>query len=109
MADSGGDITNLSASRPWLEGHGIEHLRGDDHRHAAFERLVDDDLLGHGNVLERNLNAKVPPGDHDGVGHIENAVEVLQCHGMFDFRHDRGRAWKPLGPLPWQAPNLQRS
>ena len=54
-----------------------------------LERLVDDALLGHGDVFERYFNAQIPSSHHHSVGKIEDAVEVIKGRRVLNFCQNR--------------------
>jgi hypothetical protein len=55
-------------------------------------RLADDLLLHQRHFLERQLDAQVAAGHHDGVRRVEDAAEIPEGRVLLDLGHELGRA-----------------
>mmetsp|Transcript_89723 Transcript_89723/g.175578 ORF Transcript_89723/g.175578 Transcript_89723/m.175578 type:complete len:379 (-) Transcript_89723:226-1362(-) len=81
-------IAGLGASRPGQIDHGLQHLRGRDHRLPHHVAPRDHHLLRQEHLLRRDLHAQVAPGNHDAVAGLHDGVEILQALLVLDLRDD---------------------
>lgn len=59
-----------------VRDHRLEHLGGGDHRLAMPVGALDQSLLHERYLLERQLDAEVTARHHQGVGHLDDLIEV---------------------------------
>ena len=57
--------------------------------------LADEPLLGQRHLLERQLHAQVAPRHHDGVGRLQDALDVPERRVLLDLGDDPHRATAP--------------
>ncbi len=74
------------------EDHRFEHLGGDHHRLAGVARGPGDLLLQARDLLHRHLDAEIAARHHDGVGEIDDLLEVIERRRLLDLGHDRRAA-----------------
>ena len=103
------DVRDLRARRADVRHHRLEHLGGDDHRHAGRARLPDDLLLDQRHVLQRHVHAQVPARDHHRVDRFEDAGKVgdrlvaLELGDERDPRAERREIVTDLGDVGRRA------
>ncbi len=85
-----GDIGHLGPCRHGGGDHALQHLRRDDDGLARLARAGDDMLLDGRDFLHRHLDAKIAARHHDGVGEVDDLVNIANGGGLFDLRHDSG-------------------
>ena len=61
------------------------------YRLARGDRVIDQLVLGEGNLLRRQFDAQIAARDHDAIGQLQNFGAVLQRLGFFNFRDDHRR------------------
>lgn len=88
IQDSVGDIGHLRTSRARVIRHGLQHLRGADHRLTLDVALGDHHLLGEEDLGGRNLNTEITTSDHDTVGLLQNLVKVVDTLLVLDLGND---------------------
>ena len=91
--------------------HRLEHLGRGDHRLAVAIRLANQPLLDHGHFLERQLHTEVAARHHHGVTRPEDALEIVERGGLFDFGdelHRVGNEPAQLGEVVRPAYERQR-
>ena len=59
----------------------------DDHGPANPLAGLDDPALDNGQFLDRTLDSKVAPGDHDRVGGRDHFMDQFYSGLIFYFRH----------------------
>jgi hypothetical protein len=70
-----------------------------DHRLAGVARGAGNLLLQARNFLDRHFHAEIAAPDHDGVGKVDDVIEMLQRRRLLDLGHDRGAAAGELARL----------
>ena len=88
FGDRVGDVGDFGAGGHWVGDHAFEHVGGDDHWLAAFDAAAHDAALDDGEFLDVDFDAEVAAGHHDGVGCIDDGVEVGDGLLVLDFGHD---------------------
>ena len=86
--DGVGDVARLGARRARIADHRVEHLRRRDDGLRRDVALVDELLLQHGHLFHVDLDAQIAARDHDAVGDLEDLVEVVHAHAVFDLGED---------------------
>ncbi len=95
----GGDVGDLGPGRRRRVDHRFQHLRGDHHRLAGIARRAGDLLLQAGDLLHRHLHAEIAARHHDGVGEIDDLLEMIERRRLLDLGHHRGAAARELARL----------
>ena len=85
VINGGSDVGGLGAGRRRGVDHGFQHLSGDHHRLTGGAAGVDDTLLQDRNHLGRAFDAEVATGHHDGVGQLDDVVEMLDRRRLFQL------------------------
>lgn len=80
-----GYVGDFGAGGAGFFHHGSEHLGGYDDGFFGFEAFVDDFLLQDHHFFLRHFDGQVPAGDHDGVGFVDDGVQVLDGFSGFNF------------------------
>ena len=75
-----------------LVDHRFQHLRCDDDRLAGAAAGPRHALLRARHPFDRQFDAKIAARHHDGVGDVENVVEMVERLRLFDLGHHRGAA-----------------
>src|SRR5690606_2222698 len=94
--DSDRNVGHFGAGRDRRRNHGFEHLRRHDHRLAITTAHADHALLQARDGFERQFDAEVAAGNHDGVGELYDFFEAIDGLGLFDLGHDAGAALDDL-------------
>jgi hypothetical protein len=97
VVDGVGDVAGLGAGGSGRVDHRLEHLGGHDDRHLVAPGGLDHLLLDDGHALGGEFDAEVAASDHDAVGDLEDALEVIDGGGGLDLGDDGG------GPPPGLA------
>ncbi len=84
-----GDVTRLRPGRPRGHGHGVEHLRGHDHRLRGLAAQLDRSLLHERHGLQREFDAEIAPRHHHPVERRDDLLEVLDGLRLLDFGQHR--------------------
>ena len=84
-----GRVAHFGAGWPGLGCHRLEHLRRQDHRHAAPPRARGDFLLRPRHALERHLEAEIAARHHHRLAGLENLVQALHRPRPLELRHER--------------------
>ena len=90
-------VAGLRAGRARVADHGIEHLRRGDDRFGRHVALVDELLLEHRHLFHIDFHAQIAARDHDAVGNLEDFVEVVHAHAVFDLGEDLHMAAAVVG------------
>ncbi|MNQ50433.1 hypothetical protein D3C85_643780 [compost metagenome] len=85
LIDGVGHVGRLSPRRGRRTGHGFQHLRRHDGRHAALAGGAQDLLLGDRHFFRVHLDAQIAARDHDAVAVVEDALKVVQGLGLLDL------------------------
>ena len=81
-------VRDFGAGRDGSRDHRFQHLGGHDHRLAVAAGHADHALLQARNGFERQLDAEVAAGHHDGIAQLDDLFETLDGLGLFDLGHD---------------------
>ena len=100
VEDGVGYVTGFCACGPRVVDHGLQHLRGGNHRQPAAVSHLDDALLRHRNFFRRHFHSQVAPRHHHPVSHRQDFFQVFERFGLFDFgQHGRVVAQASDQPL----------
>ena len=66
--------------------HGLQHLCSRNNLFSLGNSLLDDLLLKHGNLFERNLHAHIPSGNHNTIGNLDDFIQVFNSLHIFNLR-----------------------
>ncbi len=94
-----GHVGGFRASGTRIVDHVLKHLGGGNDGFPQCIALVNDHLLNQRHLLQIDLDAQIPARDHDGLGCSKNAVDIVHCLMLFDFRYD-GNIPPELYPNP---------
>ena len=97
-------VGRLGAGRHRRLDHGLQHLRGGDGGATAGDAAPDDVLLQMWQVLDRELDAQVAPRHHDGVGGVDDRIDVLHGGSRLDLGDQQRSARRCR-----RCPGLRRS
>ena len=90
LVDGRGHVRGFGARRGRRVDHGLKHLGGDDHRLSGLPATVDDGTLQDGHVLGRHFDAQIAARHHDGVGQLDDLVQVPDCRRFLQLDQDPG-------------------
>ena len=76
-----GNVGHLGPGGHRRVDHGLEHLGGRYDRAPPRDRGADEFFLDMRDFLESNAHPEVSPGDHEGVGRLQDVVDVLERLG----------------------------
>ena len=89
IEDGIGHVGGLGASWQIVMDHGLQHLRGRDHRLRPAIGLANKVLLDDGDLFDRHFHAQIPARNHDPVGGVEDFVDAFQRALAFDLRDEK--------------------
>lgn len=90
IEDCIGDICGFSTGGGGVVGHGVEHLRGGDHRDTVLHAVADDVLLEAGHLGGADFDSEITTGDHAGIGDSKDIVKNSNGLGLLDLDDDLG-------------------
>ena len=93
--DGAGRVRHLGARRPGLGAHRLEHLRRDDHRHAAIAGEAEDLLLHLRHLFERHLEAEIAARHHHRVGGVDDFRQAARIASGRSSLATIGRCGRP--------------
>ena len=85
VEDGIGHVGDLGASRARRGDHRLEHLRGGDRGPGESPGKAEHPLLDQGDVLDRELDAKVAARDHHAVGRVDDLLGGVDGLGLLDL------------------------
>mmetsp|Transcript_1935 Transcript_1935/g.4805 ORF Transcript_1935/g.4805 Transcript_1935/m.4805 type:complete len:312 (+) Transcript_1935:74-1009(+) len=94
------DIARLRARGPRQPGHGLEHLRGGDHRLTHQVAPANHHLLRQEHLLRWDFHAQVSTRHHDAVARLNDRVEVLEALLILNLGDDLNGAPADAQGLP---------
>jgi len=92
LEDGVGDVGDLGPGGDRIFDHRLEHVGRDDDLAADAGAFSHDGALHDGQFLNVDLDPEIAPRDHDGVGFLNDAGEVLDGLLILDFGNDQGGA-----------------
>ena len=88
VEDGIGDVGSFGAGGARILGHGLQHLRGGDDGPAKVAGARDDVFLNDRNFFRIHFDAEVAAGDHHGIGHTQNLLQIFDGFRLFEFGDD---------------------
>ncbi|GIX63576.1 DNA polymerase zeta catalytic subunit, putative [Babesia caballi] len=89
VVDGVGTVGGLSPGGHGVVPHALQHLRGDDDGLAVHQPAeLHEPLLDDGQVGQVSLHTEVATGNHERVGHLEDAVDVVEGRLLLDLRNE---------------------
>ena len=85
VANSIGDISNLSAGGARVLDHRFQHLSRNNDNFARCVALLKHHFLSKENLGKRNFNSEIATSDHDAVTNSQNLIEVIEALLTFNL------------------------
>ena len=98
--NSVGHVGHFRAGGHRVGNHGLEHVRGHDHRAARAQAAFDNSALDDGQFFHGTLDAEIAAGHHDDVALFDNAADIANGELVFDLGDDPGMAAVLAKQLP---------
>ena len=98
-----GHVRDFGASRARILDHGFEHLGCRNDRLAELRSATNDVLLNRRHLLRRHFHAEIATRNHDGVGSLQNRVEMLDGLWLFQLGNDPAFAAESSNAVANQA------
>src|SRR4051794_7467570 len=90
MVDGRRYVRRFRTSRRWDADHGFEHLRGNNTGLTGYAACAYNSTLDRRHFFWCHFHAEITSRHHNGVGAINDSIEMLDCGWLLKFRHDAG-------------------